>query len=399
MQDAEIPKPTASFALFGYGFRPFFLLAGGYAVLSIAVWAAVFMWGRALPSDLPPSLWHAHEMLFGFSVAAAAGFLMTAVPSWTGTPRVSGAPLAVLVIIWLAGRVAFWMDGSLSPVAVAIIDMAFIPALIAAIAGPIIGSGQKRNFLFPGFLLIGVMANGFFHAEALGWTEDTASWSLRLTIYVFVLMVALIGGRITPRFTANALKASDPEIDVRSDPRVEKAVILSMIAAIAADLAGAPPTLSGALALAAAIALGFRMRHWHTARTLDDPIVWVLHLGHAWVPFAFACKAAADIAGWLPADAALHAFTTGAIGTTVLAVMTRAGLGHTGRPLLAPKPVVTAYLLVTVAALARIFGPVLTDDLLMWVVVPAGLWIAAFGMFTFVFAPILIGPRPDGKPG
>ena len=382
-----------------YGFRPFFLLAGAYAVLSIVMWAGVFAWGGTLPSDLPPSLWHAHEMLFGFSVAAAAGFLLTAVPAWTGTPRLTGAPLGLLVVIWLAGRVAFWMGDSLSPVTVALIDLAFLPALIAAIAGPIAKSGQARNFMFPGFLLMGLTANALFHADSVGWTEDTASWSLRLSIYVFVLMVALIGGRITPRFTANALKTDDPGMDVRTDPRIEKAAVLGMVAAIVADLAGAPPVLSGALALIAAIGLSLRMRHWQTARTLGDPIVWVLHLGHAWVPFAFACKAVSDLTGWLPADAALHAFTTGAIGTTVLAVMTRAGLGHTGRPLIAPPPVVTAYLLVAAAALTRIFGPVVSDDFMMSVVVPAGLWIAAFGLFTYVFAPILIGPRPDGNPG
>ncbi len=399
MQDAGSTKPTARIALFAYGFRPFFLLAAGYAALSIIVWAGAFAWGAALPSDIPPSLWHAHEMVFGFAVAAAAGFLLTAVPAWTGTPVITGAPLALLVTIWLAGRLALWMGESLPPLAVAITDMALIPALIAAISGPIIKSGQVRNYLFPGLLAIGLAANALFHAEALGWTEETASWGLRLGIYVFVVMVALIGGRIAPRFTASALKLRNPEIDVRTDPRVEKAAIITMIAAIASDLAGAPPPLAGALALAAAIALMLRMRHWQTRHILDAPIIWVLHLGHAWVPVAFACKAAADLAGWLPADAALHAFTIGAIGSSILAVMTRAALGHTGRPLHAPKSIVAAYLLVTGAALVRIFGPVATDDLLIWVIVPAAMWIAAFGLFTVVFAPILTRSRPDGKPG
>ncbi|MBT3359725.1 MAG: NnrS family protein [Rhodospirillales bacterium] len=399
MQDAETAKSTPGTVLLSYGFRPFFLLAGAYAALSIAVWAAVFAWGMALPSDMAPSLWHAHEMLFGFTMAAAAGFLLTAVPAWTGTRVVTGAPLGLLVAFWLAGRLAFWMGANLAPLAVAIIDLAFIPALIAAIAGPIIKSGQVRNFMFPGLLTIGLTANAFFHAEALDWTEDTASWGLRLGIYVFVVMVALIGGRIAPRFTANALKQTDPDIEVRTDARVEKSAIITMVAALVADLAGAPPVLSGALALAASIGLALRMRHWQSLRTLDAPIIWVLHLGHAWVPIGFACKAASDLAGWLPADAALHAFTIGAVGTSVLAVMTRAGLGHTGRPLHAPRSMVAAYVLVATAALVRIFGPVASDDFLIWVIVPAAMWIAAFALFTVVFAPILMGPRPDGKSG
>lgn len=392
-------KPSMGIALFAYGFRPFFLLASGYAALSIAIWGSAYAWGVSLPTNFAPSLWHAHEMLFGFAMAAAAGFLLTAVPAWTGTQVVTGAPLGLLVALWLAGRIAFWMGEILPPLAIAIADLALIPALIVAILVPIVKSGQKRNFLFPGLLVIGLAANGLFHAEALGWTEDTASWSLRLSIYVFVVMVTLISGRIAPNFTANALKQRHPDIEVRTDPRVEKAGVVTLIAAIAADLAGAPSGLTGGLALAAAITLALRMRHWQTRHVLDTPILWVLHMGHAWVPFAFACKAIAELTGWLPADAALHAFTTGAVGTAILAVMTRAGLGHTGRPLETSRPIVATYVLVALAALLRVFAGFAPDYFLALVVLSAALWIAAFGLFTVIFAPILIAARPDGKPG
>ena len=386
-------------ALLAYGFRPFFLLAGLYATLGVAVWAAAFAADFSLPTSIPPGIWHGHEMLYGFAAAAAAGFLLTAVPSWAQTKARSGFPLAVAVDVWLAGRIVFWAGDAVNPAFTAVIDLAFLPVLAGLVVGPVIRARQVRNVVF--LLLLGILFTGnlLVHLELVGLTADTAESGLRLGAYGFALMIVVIGGRIAPRFTANALISRRAEVEVRSVPVADGIGIAGTVAAAAADLANAPALLIGTLALIAAAGLFWRMAHWQTVRILDQPILWILHLAYAWVPVAFACKAVAALTGTLPDDSALHALTTGAIGTAILAVMTRAGLGHTGRALIAPPAIVAAYALILAAGVVRVFGPLAGAFYLDTIVVSATLWVVAFGLFSVFFAPILIRSRPDGKPG
>lgn len=393
------PHRCPGTVLFAYGFRPFFLLAGLYAAFGIAAWSAALALGLPLPASASPAVWHGHEMLFGFAAAAAAGFLLTAVPSWTGTEPRHGLPLALAVVLWLAGRVAMWAGGAIPPWTAAVVDLAFLPALAVLLAGPLVRARKGRNLVFLVLLAVLFVANLLVHLEMMGLADDTAEIGLRLATYVFVLMILVIGGRIAPRFTANALAQRGIEAEVRPVPLAEKAGLIGAVLTAAADLAGAPLPLTGALALVTAAALFWRMRHWQTRHVLDQPILWVLHLAHAWVPVGFACLAAADLGGVLSADSALHAFTAGAIGTAILAVMTRAGLGHTGRPLTAPPLIVAAYVLVTLAACVRVFGPLAGDYYLDSLALSGILWVGAFGLFSGVFAPILLAPRPDGRPG
>ncbi len=390
---------SGGFSLFAYGFRPFFLLAATYGVFSPTAWTIAYLWGLPFPGAEAPTLWHAHEMLFGFAAAAAAGFLLTAVPAWTGTPAPAGTPLVLLSLLWLGGRVVLWVADVLPAGIVAAADLLLIPALLLLVARPVVAAGKIRNV--PVLLLVGLLfaGNVLYHAEALGWTADTARPGVLLATYAFVLLVVMISGRIIPAFTGNALRAAGSDIEVRTAPLAQKGAILFTLLALVGNLVALPAPVTGTAALAAAVALVWRMRFWHTAKTLDAPILWILHLAHAWLPIAFLLLGGAKIWAWPTEDAALHALTAGVIGTAIIAVMSRAGLGHTGRPLKAPPAVVAGYLCVTGAALLRVAGAIATDFLVPAFVGAGVLWSLAFALFVVVFIPILVRPRPDGQAG
>lgn len=400
-EQAENREPIASKGrdsgpapILSYGFRPFFLAAGAYGALSLALWVGAYAGVVALPGELAPSFWHGHEMLFGFAVAVISGFLLTAVSAWTGSPPVSGGRLAGLVALWLMGRIALWLADILTPVAVAALDLVYVPVLIVFVVRRLLTTGQRRNMVFPVLLAFLFAANLLYHLEAVGWGDDMARLGLHLSVYVFALLIAAIGGRIVPSFTANALRKRGDDVEVRSNPVIEKLVMISMAAAAAADLLSPGGTIAGGLALVASILLALRMRHWQTLRTLGDPILWILHLGHAWLVVAFACSAVAGLTGLVPAGATLHAFTSGAIGTIVIAMMTRVALGHTGRELKASPATVAAYLMVNGAALLRIaaatFDPLHSE---FWIIASGGLWSLAFTVYVVIYWPVLTGPR------
>ncbi|HEX6102634.1 MAG TPA: NnrS family protein [Alphaproteobacteria bacterium] len=385
-------------AVFGYGFRPFFLLAGLAALTLMAAWVAVGF-GTAWSFDLSPAAWHGHEMLFGFVAAAVAGFLLTAVPSWTGSPALSGAPLAALAALWLAGRIASLPQfaGSLPA---ALVDLSFFPVLGAMLAAPLLRAGKLRNTVFLLLLLVLTSGNLLVRLEWLGMMTDTAGAGVALTVGIVLLMVTVIGGRIVPAFTQNALRRIDPSFAIPPRPVLDRVTILLTLLLIPADLA-MPETLAlGALAAAAALIHAVRLAGWGGLRTLHDPLLWILHLGYGWIPVALALKAAALLLGAPFGSGWLHALTAGAFSTMILAVMTRAALGHTGRELRAAPATVLAYLLLALAAALRAVAAVLPAAAYLPALVLAGIaWAAAFALFLAVYLPILTQPRPDGRPG
>ncbi len=388
-----VPVP----ALFQYGFRPFFLLSGLAACGLIAAWLGVLITGEWPDGPVGASAWHAHEMLFGTIAAAIAGFLLTAVPSWTGTRALSGPPLVALTGLWLAGRLAlFPWSGTPAPLA-ALLDIAFLPALGVGLAGPLFAAGKARNSAF--LVLLGglTLANLSMHLEWLGLTEEGTDRGLALGLGVVLMMVTVIGGRILPAFTRSGLGTEGGT--VRSWPWVERAVLLSTAALVVAQLLLPDGTVVGSLALAAALAHGVRLAGWQGWRAWRSPILWVLHLGYVWVPTGLALTALHHLTG-SPAASGIHALTAGAFATLILAVMSRAALGHTGRPVVAAPVTVAAYALLTVAAVARTASPLLPVDLVWPALQGAGVaWVAAFALFLLVYAPILLTPRADGRPG
>ena len=385
---------------FALGFRPFFLLVGLEGCAAVALWLCVLAGWVPAPAWLTPSLWHAHEMLFGVVAAAIAGFLLTAVPNWTGAPPVRGPALAGLAGLWLAGRVSMALAGPLPAALVALVDVAFLATLALAVGRPVLAARQLRNFGVIGIVAALGLANLATHLDALGLAPGAAPLALHGAVALAILLVSTIGGRIVPSFTANALRGAGVAAPVRPHGALDRAALALLALWVACELVAPRSAASGAAALAAGLASAARMAGWQTRRTLGEPLLWSLHLGLAWVPVGLAAIAAADLTGAVPWTVGLHALTTGAIGTMILAVMTRVALGHTGRPLAAPPAATLAYALVSAAALARTLGTLAWPNAALRVLTVSGaLWIAAFAVFTTGYAPILLRPRVDGRQG
>ncbi|GAA0568078.1 NnrS family protein [Craurococcus roseus] len=393
-------RPSRLPALFAYGFRPFFLLAGGWAPLVVALWVAGIV-GLGVPDGpLPLVRWHAHEMLAGFVGAAMIGFVLTAVPNWTARRGYAGAPLVALVALFVAGRLAL-LPGSPVPAGLAApLALSALPATLLLVLPALLGAGNARLF-GPPLLVLGFWAGDLLMlGEAAGWWRgETWRAGQLLSADVALVLVGLIGGRIIPSFTLNALRKTDRPAEPKPLPGVDVAAVLSLVAVALVDLAAPGGALAGGVAALAAALAAVRLSRWHGLRTLGRPILWVLHLAYAFVPLALATKAAWLLAGAPWAAHWLHLQGAGALAMMILAVMTRATLGHTGRDLAASPATVLAYVLLALAALSRAFGPALAGGGPEPLALAGALWIAAFALFLWVYAPILLRPRPDGKPG
>jgi len=362
-------------------------------------WAASLAWGVALRTSWPANLWHGHEMLFGFIVAAVAGFLLTAVPSWTGARGFAGWPLAMLTALWVLGRVAVASSALWPAWLVAALDLSFLPAL-AGFVLPALVRARNRNTPLLGVLAALWLANLAFYWGLAHGDPPLARHALLFAIDIVLLLVTMIGGRIIPAFTASAFK----QHGVSSPPHVWRGItalaLLVMISVAVIDLWRPESAAAGAVALAAAVIQAVRLAQWHGLGTLRMPIVWVLHLAYLWLPLGLALKALALLGAVAFAAYYLHALAIGAAATMIMAVMTRAALGHTGRPLIVRPSIACAYGLLTAAAVVRVFGPAWARSSYVGIILlAAGLWTSAFVLFLWVYGPILIKPRVDGKPG
>lgn len=384
---------------FAYGFRPFFLLAGVYALVAVGLWLWLYSGGPAGIGTTVPQQWHGHEMLFGFVVAAIAGFLLTAVPSWTGRRGFAGLPLVALVVVWIAGRVAFAVQQSLPWALVVAVELSFLPALVAAVAPPLVRSVNRNTPLL--LVLIALWCCDAVFLVATGDRDLTlGSAALRTGLNVTLVLITVIGGRIVPAFTANALRARGIDAAIRSRPAVETAVVAAMVAYAILDAVWPSSAGTAVVAATAGLLHCWRWSQWHGLRTLSQPIVWVLHLAYLWLPVGMVLKALHVAAGFDVAAHWLHALGAGAASMMIIAVMSRAALGHTGRALVAPGPVAAAYLLLALAAATRVFGPAIWPGNYTATIAAAGaLWMLAFGIYVVVYAPVLLRPRADGRAG
>ena len=383
---------------FAAGFRPTFLAAGLAGALLIPAWVAVAVFGAPLASAWPPTLWHAHEMVFGFVGAAIAGFLLTAVPNWTGGPAFSGPPLAALVTLWLLARLMIASSLRWPPLAVGVADLAFLPLLAALIAPPL-WRASRRNLALLAVLALLTACNAVFHVALARQDPVAARRAVLLAIDLALLLVTVIGGRIVPAFTTGALRARGDASNLRVWRGSTPAAVAAMIAVALVDLWRPESGAAAAVAAIAAAVQAARLWQWRSERTLGQPILWVLHAAYAWLPIGLALKAAA--LAWGPAWSAfwLHALTIGTLATMILGVMTRAALGHTGRRLEADPRIVAAYGLLVGAATLRVFGLALHLAYPAALVLSACCWTAAFGLFVAVYAPMLWRARIDGKAG
>ncbi len=359
------------------GHRAFFLASGLYGALAIVLW--LLAWRGLLPLSSP---WHGHEMVFGFGVAAIAGFLQAAVPKWTQQPIYRGRRVALLLALWLAGRLGMALPG------LHFLDLLFLPVLAWLIGTDLVRSRNRRNYI-----VIAVLA-GLWGIDLL-YHFGPASLALRVAIYVVVALIALIGGRIVPMFTRNAMRLDGHfEFDCGTPRWLEVAAVPTVLGVAVTELVLPSSVWSGAVAGVAAVVLGWSLRGWHPWQTRRLPLVWILHVGYGFLPFGFALKAVADLGGPVGPFAALHALTAGGIGVMILGVSSRAALGHSGLPLQPSRATVVAYGLVITGALLR----VLTAH--PHALLAAGiLWSSGFALFAKEYWPILTRPRTDGLPG
>ncbi len=398
-QQSPEPKPRAWAGplILQQSFRPFFLLAGTWATLAVPLWLASLAGVAVLPDGVDALVWHRHEMLFGFAAAAIAGFILTAIPNWTGRLPVRGWPLAALVGLWLLGRTAFLMPGVLGPWAVAVLDLSFLVVLVATIARELISSNNMRNFPVIGLIALIATGNLLVHLSRLG-LGDTTDSGFRLAIFTLAMLVAIIGGRIIPSFTSNWLRKQGvgPLPVVMS--MFDKVALVALAVLAVAEVAAPQSRITAMMAVATGLLHAWRLVRWKGFKVLSEPLLWVLHLGYAWLATALVLIGVAGLGDFLPESAALHALTMGGFGTMIMAVATRAALGHSGRPLAAGTGIATAYILVSVAAAARVASPLLGDLELAAIWVSGGAWTLAYGLFTVLYFPILTKRQPQPAP-
>jgi len=387
----------------GEGFRAFFLSAGLFAVLALVVWEGWLILsalGHApdtMPFRMTPPLWHSHELIFGYGSAAMGGFLLTAVPNWTGTPQARHIFVGTAAAVWLAGRLAMFGSAGLPAAWVAVADLAFLPILAARVASQLIHRPKPQNLMFVLFISVIWTGDLLVQLDWTGVTPNGAELGVRIGLLGLCLMIATLGGRVTPAFTRNAMTRVDRThgwpVSHRALDGAAIATLLGvpLVLPFSEPLAGGLALVSGGLQLA-------RLAGWRSGWTLNQPILWALH-----VPFALLGLGLIALgAAWLglgPEIAALHLLGIGAVGGMTLAVMSRAILGHSGRALVAPAPVAVAYGMIALAAVARWLGGVLNGAFYWPLVLTSGaLWIVAFAVFVAVFWPALTRPRPARAP-
>jgi uncharacterized protein involved in response to NO len=338
-------------------------------------------------------------MLFGFIAAAIAGFLLTAVPSWTGARGFAGGPLAALAGLWVLARVCVAASAVFPASLVAALDLSFLPALAGLVLPPLVRRGNRNTPLLAVLLALWMTDVTFYFGLYRG-DAALAGHALLVGIDIVLLLVTVIGGRIVPAFTSSALKQRGITSPMYSWRGMTPLAVGIMLAAAITDAVRPESVAAGAVALVAAVIQAVRFAQWRTYRTLSMPIVWVLHLAYLWLPVGLALKAAALIFGAGFAAYYLHALTIGAAALMIMGVMTRAALGHTGRPLVVTRPIAYAYGLLAVATLVRVFGPAfLPVAYPQTVLLAAAVWTTAFGIFLWVYTPILLTARVDGRAG
>jgi uncharacterized protein involved in response to NO len=379
-------------AIISHGFRPFFLAGAVQSALAMLIWLPMFFGDLRIPTAFSPVDWHAHEMLYGYLPAIIAGFLLTAIPNWTGRPPLQGRLLAVLVLVWLAGRLAVLLSEPIGPVLAGCVDAAFLVLLAAASAREVIASRNWKNLPPVGLLSMFVVGNVIFHTEA--HRTGSADTGRRIGIATAVLLVALIGGRVIPAFTRNWLVRENPGRLPVPFGRPDAVALGISVLALGLWIVSPEWQATSFLLLCAGIAHAVRLSRWAGDRTLRSPLALILHIAYGFIPAGFVLLAGAGLfPDAVPVSAGIHAWTAGALGVMTLAMMTRVSLGHTGGPLSADGMTCAIYMFVIAAALMRVwaaFEPARMANLLL---LAGAAWVTAFGLFAVSYGPKLIRRR------
>lgn len=376
-------------ALFRLGFRPFFLFASLFSLLSLGIWGGLLSGKSLLPSTLNPLWWHGHEMIFGFVCAVVAGFLLTAVQNWTGRPGIKGLPLAGLFLVWLLPRLLFIFPFNIPLVAIMVIDLLFLPLTAVLLAISVIEVRQWRNFVFIPILSLLTVFNGVSYyglmTNQLNWMNN----GLYAAVILVAVIVALLGGRVIPFFTERATQWQKQS----PIPAIEYLSFVSLLALVI-SLFLTETLLTRILAGVAGLVLFIRWSRWGWNASFPVPLLWSLHLSYLCIPIGLGL-----IAAGLPLSVGMHAITVGGLGGMILAMMSRVSLGHTGRTLTPPRPMALAFALILCATVLRVLASLLSAWFIELMLAAIALWIFAFGCFSYCYGPMLCRVRADGRPG
>jgi uncharacterized protein involved in response to NO len=375
-------------AILQQGFRPFFQLAALWAIVSVGLWLTALGGLIQIPSAFDPLAWHGHEAIYGFAVAAVAGFMLTAIPNWTGRLPFAGWPLAGLVALWLAGRAACLASAWLGARTAMVVDLSFLVVFAVVVAREIVAGRNWRNLVMVAAIIVLLVGNAAAHAEVVfAWPLD--GFGRRLGLAVLLSLITLIGGRVVPSFTRNWLVKSDPMRLPAPFGPLDRATLLATVAALATWAVLPYSPLSGVLLLIAGGLNTIRLSRWRGTAAWKEPLVGVLHIGYAWLALGLLLLGTQTLTAHPLLAGALHALSAGTVGTMVLAIMTRASLGHTGRALAAGMGTVLMYLLVSLGAAARVAAPLTGTAEPVAYAVAGILWTGGFALFLILYGPML----------
>lgn len=373
-----------------YGFRPFFLLAGIFAIAAMVGWIGALIAGWEIGGDYGMLNWHAHEMLFGYTSAALAGYMLTAIPNWTGRLPVSGLPLLGLVAVWLVGRLVMAVPGIIGLPLSMLVEACFLSLMAAIAATEIIAGKNWKNLKILAGLSALSLVNIAFHVSVA--FNGMALEASRAGVAIYVMLIAIVGGRIVPSFTRNWLaKAGSPRLPAPFG-RFDIVATAWLLVALAVWVVFPETIVTACSAVGAAILHAVRLARWHGQRTVDEPLLLALHVGYAFIPLGMLSVALASL-GWIANASALHVLTVGAIAGMTFAVMTRATLGHTGRALTASPRTSVAYLALTLSAVLRPFAELIPSQYHLLLSLSGACWLIAFGLFVLEFGPMLVSQR------
>ncbi len=387
-----------TFALFRLGFRPFFLAAGLFSIVAMGIWMVEIVAAiQIIPSTTPPMFWHAHEMIYGYTLAVLAGFLLTAVKNWTGMQTLHGLPLKLLLLCWLLARVAAIIPGPNALLAAVILDNAFIVFLSVALTLPVIRAKLWKNMAVVSKVYFILIGNIIYALGQLGLFADGQRLGIFIGLYMILSLILVLSRRVMPMFIERGVGYG---ISLKNYMWLDISVFLLFLAFAICDIFLNYPLLTACLAGALFILHAIRLAGWHTHGIWHKPLLWVLYLAYAWIIFGFGLKSASLLFGFSP-SLAVHAFAAGGIGMMTLGMMSRVSLGHTGRNIMQP-PAGLGLIFSTLflGTCTRVLFPLLfSGHYLLWIGVSQALWMSAFALFVFIYAPILIHPRLDGKWG
>ena len=380
------------------GFRPFFLVAGIFAIVAMLVWTASYSFSIEFNfSGVAPSLWHAHEMIFGYVMAVVAGFLLTAIKNWTGEEVLRGKPLALLLMLWLVARV-LPLSGLMIPIEIiAVVDVAFLFFLSIVCLLPVLKVKQYKQAGIISKLLLLMICNIFFYLGVMGVLAEGIQWGLYSAIYMIIALVLVMLRRVMPMFIKNGI---DGEVELKNRAWVDNASLVFLVCLWVVDVFTNFSQVTAMLAVVLTVLHAIRLAGWYTNKVWSKPLVWILVIAYAFIIMGFALTAAKVYFSISP-FLSIHAFTVGGIGLLTIGMMSRVSLGHTGRSVIDPPAVVLWSLMaLTLGAVVRVIFPLFNMDLyIYWVGLSQALWIISFVIFIFVYAPMFLSERIDGRDG